>query len=280
MELLIATNGFKGTWPSIEYGAWLGKMLKIRITLLGATEKLSPAQIDDHHPLEDVFSRAVELFEQNGLEYRLEVQNGDAEEIIPHKATEGDYITIIGPLGRPHIRQWLIGRSIRHLMENIKGPILYVPQVRLPLKEALICVGGLGYEVTAENLAVQVAGVCAAHVTLLHVVPPVDLDYPAARAVQKGSEHLADTNTLPGRALRHGLEIAHSAGLDAKLKVRKGIIIEEILAEVKEGQYDLVCMGSPYSTSALRQLYAPNVAAEIASSLQCPVLIARHKRED
>lgn len=280
MELLITTNGYKGTWPAIEYGAWLGKMLGLKVTLLGVTEKLNPAQIDDHHPLEDVFSRAVDLFQQNGLEYQLEVQNGNAEEVIPREARQGEFITVIGPLGRPQIRHWLTGRSIHSLMEQIIGPIMYVPETRLPLRKALICVGGLGYEVTAENLAVRLSGLAQAHITLLHVIPPMELDYPTAREVIKSAEHLADSDTPIGRALRKGLEMAKSSGQEAEVKVREGHIVEEILAEVKAGDYDLVCMGSPYSTSALRQIYAPNVAAEVATVNRNPTLIARHKRED
>jgi nucleotide-binding universal stress UspA family protein len=280
VELLIATNGFKGTWPAIEYGAWLGRILGLQVTLLGVTEKLNPAQIDDQHPLEDVFSRAVELFQQSGLNYILEVQNGDTEEVVPRKAQEGDFITVIGPLGRPQFRRWLTGRSIHHLIEQIAGPIMYVPEARLPLQNVLICVGGLGYEVTAENLAVRLAGLTQARITFLHVIPPLDLDYPSAREVKKGSGHLADTDTLPGRALRRGLELAEAAGLNATLKVREGNAVEEILAEIKAGDYDLVCMGSPFSTNALRQMYAPNVAAEVADFVHRPILIARHKRED
>ncbi|MBI5297461.1 MAG: universal stress protein [Chloroflexi bacterium] len=280
MELLITTNGYKGTWPAIEYGAWLGKTLGLKVTLLGVTEKLNPAQIDDHHPLEDVFGRAVELFEQNGLEYRLEVQNGNAEEVIPREARLGEFITVIGPLGRPQIRHWLTGRSIHSLMEQIIGPIMYVPEMRLPLRKALICVGGLGYEVTAENLAVRLSGLAQAHITLLHVIPPMELDYPTAREVIKSAEHLADSDTPIGRALRKGVDMVKDSGREATVRIREGHIVEEILAEVKAGDYDLVCMGSPYSTSALRQIYAPNVAAEVATVNRNPTLIARHKRED
>jgi hypothetical protein len=53
-ELLIATNGFKGTWHAIEYGAWLAELIQAKILLLGVTEQLSLAAIDDHHPLEDL----------------------------------------------------------------------------------------------------------------------------------------------------------------------------------------------------------------------------------
>lgn len=277
-DILIATNGFKGTWPSIEYGAWLAATLKMKVSLLGVTESLSPAAIDDHHPLEDIFARAVELFRQNGLEYRLEVRNGDAEQVIPRKAQEGDFITVLGPLGRPQLRRWLTGRSIRHLMEEISGPILYVPVPRLPLKKLLICVGGLGYEVTAEHLAMHIAMKARPEITLLHVVPPMDLDYPTARAVRENWQHLEETDTPVGRSLRKALEIAKEDGLTATVKGRKGNIVEEILAETKEGNYDLLCMGSPYSAHTLRQLYAPNVTAEVADGVPCPVLMAR--RED
>lgn len=278
-DLLIATNGFKGTWPSIEYGAWLAATINVKITLLGVTENLSPAAIDDHHPLEDVFARAVELFQKNGVSYNLEIRNGNAEEIIPRRVKQGEYITVIGPLGRPQIRRLFTGRSIRYLMEEIQQPILYVPAARLPLNRVLICIGGLGYEVNAEHIAMQMARKSRAEITLLHIVPPIDMNYPTAKTVSENWRHLADTDTPVGRSLRQAMEIAKSDGLTANVKARQGNVVEEILAEVKEGDYDLLCMGSPYSSNALRQLYAPNVTAEIADNVNCPVLTARYKRE-
>jgi nucleotide-binding universal stress UspA family protein len=278
-NLLIATNGFTGTWPSIEYGTWLAATLETKITLLGVTENLNPAAIDDHHPLEDVFSRAVELFQQNGVAYSLEVQNGNAEDIIPSRARHGDYIVVLGPLGRPQFRRMLTGRSIRHLMEEIEQPILYVPEVKLPLKKILICIGGLGYEVTAEHIAMQMAKKSCAEITLLHIVPPIDLNYPTAKTVKSHWKNLADTDTPVGRSLRQTLDVAKNEGLTANITARQGHVVEEILAELKEGNYDLLCMGSIYSSHALRQRYAPNVTAEIADGTTCPVLSARYKRE-
>jgi len=278
-DLLITTNGFEGTWPSIEYGTWLAATLGKDITLLGVTENLNPAAIDDHHPLEDVFARAVELFQQSGVTYNLEVQNGNAENIIPRKAKQGDYIIVLGPLGRPQLRRMLTGRSIRHLMEEIEQPILYVPESKLPLKKILACIGGLGYEVTAEHIAMQMAMKSRAEITLLHIVPPIDLNYPTAKTVSAHWQNLAETDTPIGRSLRQTLDVAKNDGLTASVKARQGNVVEEILVEVKEGNYDLLCMGSIYITNALRQLYEPNVTAEIANGVTCPVLSARYKRE-
>jgi nucleotide-binding universal stress UspA family protein len=278
-ELLIATNGFKSTWAAIEYGARLAELMQAKVTLLGVTERRGSPALDDHHPLENIFARAVELFQSKGLEYSLEIRNGNAEHVIPEKANQGDFLTIVSPLGRSWFRHWLTGRSFRVLMEEIKGPILYVPQIRLPLKNILISAGGLGYEVAAENIALQVATVSRADVTILHVIPPTDLDYPATRDVREHVKDLQDTDTVLGRSLRKGLEIARDAGLNANLITRQGHVVEEILAEVRSGNYDMVCMGSRYSGHTLRQLYTPNVTAEVAEAANCPVLTVRHLHE-
>ena len=277
-EFLIVTNGFKGTWSAIEYGAALAQAMRMKTTLLGVTEELNPAAIDDHHPLEDIFAQAVELFQKLGVEYRLEIRNGVSERIIPEVANGGDFITVVSPLGRPQLKRWLTGRSIRLLMEQIRNPILYVPQACLPVKKLLVTVGGLGYGEAAENIAVQIARANAAEVTILYVIPPTDLDYPSTRGVRDHVENLAETNTLPGRSLRKALEVAQGAGLHAKAKARQGNIVEEILAEIAEDDYDLVCMGSAYSANTLRQYYAPNVTAEVAEGARCPVLTARFNR--
>jgi nucleotide-binding universal stress UspA family protein len=275
-ELLIATNGFRRTWACIEYGAWLAELTGMKLTLLGVSEKSSFATTANPHPLENMFVRAEELFQKKGVRYSLERSDGDAEVIIPEKANQRDFLTVVSPLGRSRIRHWLTGRSFRALMEQIKGPILYVPDVRLPLQHLLISAGGLGYEVDAENLAMQVATISRADVTILHVIPPTDLDYPTTRNVREHVRDLQDTDTILGRSLRKGLDIAKAAGLNTKLITRQGHVIEEILAEVRRGNYDLVCMGSRYSAHALRQLYTPNVTAEVAEVVNCPVLTVRH----
>ena len=275
-ELLIATNGYKETWFAIEYGAWFAEMMHMRVTLLGVTERPKPAGIADTHLLEDMFDRAVEVFKQKKLEYSLEVQNGEAEAIIPKRAQTGHYVTVLSPLGRSSFRRLFSGRSIRSLMEKIKGPIIYVPEVRLPLNKILISAGGLGYEMEAENLAFQIASASKADVSILHVVPPTDLDYPTTRDMRGHISDLADTDTLVGRGLRRGLDLAKKKDLKAKVIARQGNVVEEILSEIREGNYDLACMGSQYSAHTLRQYYSPNVTAEVAVAAHCPVLTARH----
>jgi nucleotide-binding universal stress UspA family protein len=278
-KILIATNGYSGSQPSIDYGTWLAELLDGTVTLLGVDEHPRPALRTDHSAVEDFCADAVKVLEAHKVENRLEIQTGDAEAVIPRKSHEADYITVVGPLGRSHLHRLFMGRSIRHLMAEISGPIIYVPQSRLPPKKLLICIGGLGYEMTAENLALQIGSAAHAEVVVLHVVPPLELDYPTARIMRSEWDHLVETNTPVGRSLRKALETAQGMGLNTRVVGRQGNIVEEILDEVRTGGYDLLCMGSPYSTNALRQLYASNVTADIAQSVEIPLITARYKKD-
>jgi len=280
-EILVTTNGFEGTWPAIEYAAWLGALMGAPLTLMGVIEQRERPNIDEEsHPLENIFSRAVALFDEKRLEYRLEIVEGHAEDVIPKKAREKEYLTVLSPLGRPPLRRLLLGRSFRQLMADVTGPILYVTSACIPPSRVIICLGGLSYAMSAENLGLQIASRVKVPVTLLHVVPPIDLDYPEARAVRDNWDHLLDTQTLLGHTLRQALDMARQAGVEATLKVRQGNVVEEILAELREAEYGLVCMGSLYSAHGIRQLYAPNVTAEVAEVAGCPVLTVRFEKRD
>lgn len=280
-EILVATNGYTRTWSGIEYAAWLGEVMRVPVTLIGIIEQKQRPNIDEEiHPLEDIFSRAVALFQQKKLNYHLEIHEGRAEEVIPQKAREKDFLTVITPLGRPPLRRLLLRRSFHQLMADIEGPILYVPAACIPPSRILVCLGGLRYGITAEGLGLEIASRVKAPTTLLHVVPPIDLDYPEARTVRDNWDHLIDTDSLLGRTLRNALDEARKMDLKTDLKLRQGNVIEEILAELKEGDYDLVCMGSLYSTHGLRSLYAPNVTAEVADAIGCPVLTVRYRAQE
>jgi nucleotide-binding universal stress UspA family protein len=172
----------------------------------------------------------------------------------------------------------MAGRSIRHFIEAVEQPVLYVPEARTPVKKILISVGGLGYDVNAEHLAMQVAMKAGAEIVLFHVVPPIDLNYPTAEAISRNWQHLVETDTPIGRSLRQSLETAKTNGVTASVRVRQGNVIEQIFAETEEGQYDLLCMGSSYSVHSLRQMYSANVTAEIMERVRCPVMTARFKR--
>jgi len=270
-HLRLFTNGFEGSWPAIEYAAWMSQAMQTPLVLTGALEEKRK-----NRDVEEIFSQAVTLFQTRGVEYSLELAQETAERSILHAAQQHPQaLFIFGPFGRPSLRRLVMGRSFRQIMAQVAVPLLYVPKTRLPLRKILLCMGGLSYTLTAEHLGLKVASMTGASVTLLTVVPPVDLDYPEAREVRDNWQRLAETDTQPGRALRQAIQLGQEMNVSISVHTRSGIIAEEILDEIKSGEFDLVCMGSPYSAHSLRHLYTSNITADVAEAGLAPVLTAR-----
>ena len=278
-KLTIFTNGYDGTWNSIDLGAQLAKVLGLEIELIGVVE-----EDDVHHPVEEIFSKAVTLFQDLGLVYDLELEPGIVEDVakkrknlarIPMDINQPDTIVLVGTFGRSQVRKMLVGKSFRYIMESVGQPILYVPEFRFPVKKILLCIGGLGYPVKAEPLILNIAKACGAEITLFSVVPPIEFDYPEARIVKENWQRLAETDTIIGRTLREGVALATAAEVGVSVKTSHGNVLDEIRSEIKRGQYDLVVMGSHFSSHTLRQMYAPNVTAEIAETCSVPILTLR-----
>ncbi len=271
----IVTNGHPDMQPAVEFGAWLAQSAGSSVTLLGIAE---PA--DARHPVRQELERASRLLEEAQVDYKIELADGIAEEQTVKFARNHDGLLVLGPFGRPLLRKWLFGSGFRHIMAEVEMPIVYVPQVKLPIRHMLVCLGGLGYALTTEDVAIWIASSVQADLTLLHIVPPINLDYPSARKVDEHRDHLIETDTLPGKNLREALALAREAGVSVRAKIRHGNVIHEILNEIREGDYGMICMGSPYSTHGLRHLYTPNVTAEVAEAANCPILAARYHPEN
>ncbi len=269
-SILLCTNGHESTKPALEYGSWLAGILDKPVTLLGLNEDQTfKSQLNGL-----VESAALQLSQKN-IQFDQRVEDGPGADGIARAAQSGHYLTVVGPLGRPVWQRVVHGRSFRRLLAMIKTPILYVPRFRLPLKRMLICTGGLGYALSLERLSLQIAKAAGCDITLFHVIEPINLDYPTASEIQHHPDDILETDTPQAHNLNQALMEISSAGLASELKVRHGSIVHEILKEIHVGDYGFIGLGSPYSTKSLRHLYTPNVTAEVAESIQTPVLSVR-----
>lgn len=273
-SLFLCTNGAPESLAALDYGVWLAELLRSRIVLLGAVERDGQAAA-----VEAALDATEARARQAGLSLERRTVSANLRETVCQLAEAEKHLVILGPLGRPWWRRWVQGRSFRRILQEIPAPLIYVPAPHCRLARILICTGGLRYTHSAERWARYLAQRTQAHLTWLHVVVPVTFDYPTAREVYEHRDRLLESDTPPARHLREALREAKEAGLEASVRVRTGDVVSEILAEVREGDYDLVVMGTPHSSHSLRRLYLPNVTAEVAESISVPVLTARLEPE-
>jgi nucleotide-binding universal stress UspA family protein len=258
------------TRPALKYGVWLADLLKLPVHLLGINEHHSRAR-----RLEKLCDEAILDLESRGIPYQVSFDQGRASLVIAGYAQKDRYLTVVGPLGRPIWRRYLQGRSFRRLMAHIETPIVYVPEACIPIKLILLCIGGLAYSRSVARLALLLAKVNQARITLMHIVEPLTLDYPVAQKVHERWQDVVHTDTPQGRNLRAVLADCEKADVLYDLKICQGNAVQEIHRELRQGDYDLVGMGSMYSSQGLRHLYMPNVTAEVAETAGRPVITVR-----
>jgi nucleotide-binding universal stress UspA family protein len=273
-RLLLCTNGYEASQPALEYGIWLAGLLRTPVMLLGVVEHPG-SEMEVDGLLEETHSR----LQVQGITCEVQVDRGRGSLVIARHAQENNYLTVVGPLGRPVWRRYLQGRSFRRMLSRIETPIIYVQETRLPLQRILLCMGGLGYAKSVAQLCIDLAHLVMAEITVFHVVEPMTLEYPLAKTVQEHLNDILNTDTPQGRNLRQAMEDIETAGVKAELRVHHGNPVHEILREVEKGAYDLIGLGSPYSAHSLRQMYMPNVTAEVAEAVGIPVLTVRLGKE-
>ena len=268
-KILLVTNGCTENWATIQYAVEMAKTMDLPITLLGVVEKM-----DAEHPVEEVFSRAVGLFQEKGIPYALQLVNGDTEEILAKTEWDENTYLCVGTLGRSQFRHWFAGRSFRKILENVPAPIFYVREARFPIKKILVCFSGLEYVGNAKEIGLRIGEYTGAEVKLLHVIPPVESDHLPTKKPAENTEALVDES--PARALKDAQKEASGKGVQSNVVVRQGNIVKQILEELNAQKYDLICMGSSFGNAdSMRHHYAPNVTAEIAEAVNCPILTAR-----
>jgi nucleotide-binding universal stress UspA family protein len=64
-------------------------------------------------------------------------------------------------------------------------------------------------------------------------------------------------------------------GVTAEVRVRHGLVIDQVFEEVNEGDYDLVVSGSSRARGPLRHYIMGDLTRSILNRAPCPVLVAR-----
>jgi nucleotide-binding universal stress UspA family protein len=173
-----------------------------------------------------------------------------------------------------------MGSTSSRLAKQSPLPLLIVKGRRLAVKKILACTaGGRPGEVCAQ-WGGRFASWTGASVTVLHVMSQLALaDTSKLDDLQDTAEEAIAQNTREGQHLQRGVALAREAGAKAEVapKLRHGLVLDEILAEIESGDYDLVVIGAhhPPTGDLWRRLLLDDVADQIIHECPRPVLVVR-----
>jgi nucleotide-binding universal stress UspA family protein len=270
MKILICNDGSEQAERAMRLGATIAAACQAEVTLLGIQESPGDAQA-----LLDSLKRGQSLLEDKKIHAELITKSGKPIEEIIKRTRETVYDLVVIGAARKESRGafWMSSKTYK-LIKEIRSPVLSVAGKTTSINRILICSGGKRYIDDAVLLTGQIARGLGATVTLLHVTsePPGIL----ARLphMEDDATFLLRSKSELAQNLRHEKETLESLGVPTEVNLRHGGVLDQILRELREGNYDLVVTGSALSRS-FRTYILGDISREIVNRATCAVLVAR-----
>ncbi len=273
MHILLCMDDTPLSQPALALGERLAQSLRAAVTLLVVTPQFSPSPV--------LVATATDVCARLGaskLPCTILTRREIPRRAIIDLAETSPYdLAIVGLLERGRVRRWLRGSSIRRVLQSVSAPVLVVPSDRPNLKRILLCSSDLWYPAEMIQLVGQIAQATNAEVTILYVIPQPTLHYPVLREIEDAWGALLQTDTPQGRNLKAGRDALRALGIETGISLRHGVVGEQIMTEIREGEYDLVALGSTYAAQSMRRFYVPSITELVVEEAHRPVLVVRHR---
>jgi nucleotide-binding universal stress UspA family protein len=274
MKILVCSDGSERARRALASAATIANATKAETTIFGIIEFGQ----DDKRLVEALTEESV-VFREQDVKLEIVTKFGDPVAEIVRRTQETTYdLVFIGAERRGAQEFFLPSTKAYSITEAIAPPVLVVPVSRTAIKRILICSGGGTYIENAVRFTSKIAKDLSAEIALLTVTPQPPAMHGTIFRRQADVAALLDSNSALARNLRTEKEIIERAGVPAIVRIRHGIVIEQILAEVERRDYDLVVSGSWPVRDAWRNYAIGNVTREIVNRTARPVLVIRSDR--
>lgn len=203
----------------------------------------------------------------------IEIQ-GDLESVLKEELDpQAHELVILGTSAESFDRRTTM---ISHrLASRIGDSVLIIQHPSKIIKQILVCTGGHPASNLVVERGLQLGKALDAEVTILHVVTSLPTMYTGLPAVEEGLKEILSRDTPLAQHLRATAQLADERAVKAKLELRHGVVVEEILRACEMGEYDLVVIGSPEPRRVLDRLALGRIGPQLLTSTQIPLLIAR-----
>ena len=195
----------------------------------------------------------------------------------------GADLILMATQGRTGLAHLLMGSITEAVLRTLPIPVLALRpgQAELPLTTVQRILWATDLSPVSEAAwpyVLMLADLLTAEVILLHAVRPAELAGLADHSVPPPKGWMQRYLTPLEEELEHRKQAVEAVGLRAHRKIVVGTPAEVIVAEAKEGQADLIVMGTR-GRSGLSHVLLGSVAEAVIRKAACPVLAVQVKRE-
>ncbi len=270
MKILLCTRCAPYVLNTLEWGR--------RVALQGAGTLDLLLLSDQESPPPEVCAQAEAIVaELRGLgkSATLHFERGKVMAQLLAELHERPYdLIIIGSRGRRGVSKLIFGSTALQVTEQVPLPVLVVKGRVRQTNKYLICTSAGPISEQTVSFSSRLAKRMGARVHLLHVISQVSLDARGTTLedLEASAEELMTRSSREGRHLAEMLERLHAEGVEARALVRHGLVVDEIIAEARKGNYELIITGS-HRTPGVPPGMIDDLAGRILLTSRRPVLV-------
>lgn len=273
MRVLIASGGPGHTQIAMRQLTIMAETLTLTPTVLTVIK--DPSQRPE---ADAIIAHAQELLEPvfGQIEYKVRV--GQAADEIVAESDSGRYdLLMMGQRTSRPLMTRLRGPVTQKVVSQATLPVLIAKREARPFERVLICDSGVQSPTLLQIFRLHAPAILAAttDVTILHVMSQIS----AAPGI-RGPELRADAGELINAQSPEGVllaqDMAYLEAMDLRPRalVRHGLVVDEIVAEARTGDYDLVVIGA-HRDEGLPRFLLDDLARELVLNVECATLVVR-----
>ncbi len=272
MKMLLCTISSERRERTLGFGLQVAKALATETTLLGVAEKEQ-----DLTELERALNQAADRLRETGLPVQVHLTTGPAERIVMTELEEWFYdLVAIGALGIKRSRRAILDSVGMRLVERGKNSVLLIKGDRPPqLKRVLIAISGTEQGHLPVWAGASLACGADAQATVLHVLGNLPAMYTGLERMEETLDELLQADTELAREMRWAAQVVKAECRVSEVKLRRGVAADEILKEGREGDYDVIVLGSSRQGGGLVRALLGDLTREVAQRADRPVLVVR-----
>lgn len=275
MRVLIAVDDSARSEAVLELGAYF-----LRATGFGETPTvLTVVDNEGERPrAQRTLAYARDLLEETVGRVRTKVRVGHPVSEIVKELSEKRYdLLVVGLKAEESLFDRLLGSTTMQLIERAPCSVAIAKGAVRPLRRLLLCDSGGQSSSLISHFVTTLGSLLndEINITILHVMSQISAGpRVSGEHLRADAERLIREHSPEGEWLAQDLKVLTNTHVRCKAKVRHGLVVDEILDEIRSGDYDLVAIGA-HQREGWTSFLLDNLARQITMKSNRPVLLVR-----
>ncbi len=271
MRVLIATSG--PPYSDVRLGAEIARCADRAPTVLTVI-----GDEGERPQANAILAHARELLSPQVQEVQTRVRVGHPAEEIVREAEEGDYDLVIVADKRHYgwVTRFFLGSTAQRVVEYAPCPVIVAKGKIGPIRRILLCDSGADSSVLINHTA-RLADLIGGEIeaTVLHVMSQMSAGPGVVgKQLRASTEELIQQDSPEGELLSRDIRMLDELHVHPRPKVRHGLVVDEVMAEARDQNYDLIVIGA-HRGEGWHRILLDDLACQIIQKAGRPVFVAK-----